>query len=77
LNTRNNVFISYASADADIARRIFECLSSRYQNIWFDENEILWGDNVVQEINTGLQNSLMGIVILSDNFSIELCLNSS
>jgi hypothetical protein len=68
LSARKNVFISYASADADVARRIVNCLKDYYQDIWFDENEIVWGDNVIQKINSGLTESLMGFVILSDNF---------
>lgn len=53
----------------EVARQIVKCLESKYQGkIWFDQNKIVWGDNVVQEINDALRNSLMGIVILSNDF---------
>lgn len=69
MNDRRKVFVSYASADEQVARRIVECLEGKQRSqIWFDKNEIVWGDNVIQEINSGLADSLMGIVILSDNF---------
>lgn len=69
MNARNRVFISYASQDVDIATRTVKCFEPKYKGmIWFDEKEIVWGDNVIQEINVGLRDTLMGIMILSDNF---------
>lgn|GEM_PF-1518150 len=65
---RNRIFISYASADQEIANRIAECLRSKNKEIWFDQIEIVWGDHIISEINQGLSTSFMGIVILSRNF---------
>ena len=48
------------------------------KNIWFDQKEIVWGDNVIAD--AGLSESFMGIVVLSNNFfdrtMTELELNS-
>jgi len=65
---RNRIFISYASPDKEAVERIVQCLESNNKNIWFDQNEIVWGDNIITEINTGLAESRMGIVVLSHNF---------
>ena len=64
----NKVFVSYASTNAEIARRIIDCLKGSYPDLWFDEHMIVGADNIILEINTGLANSLMGIVILSDDY---------
>lgn len=38
------VFVSYASQDADAARRICEALRSAGLVVWFDQNELRGGD---------------------------------
>ncbi|MPZ07880.1 MAG: TIR domain-containing protein [Nitrososphaeraceae archaeon] len=68
MNTRKKVFVSYASTDSEIARRIVDCLKESYPELWFAEYVIVGGDNVILDINAGLVDSLMGIPILSNNF---------
>jgi TIR domain len=65
---RNKIFISYASADEEVANRLADCLKRKNKDIWFDKIQITWGDQIVSEINTGLSTSFMGIVVLSNNF---------
>ena len=38
------VFLSYASQDADVARRICEALRSAGLEVWFDQSELRGGD---------------------------------
>lgn len=68
IEKRDRIFISYASADEQVANRIADCLRSKNIKIWIDTDEITWGDQIVAKINTGLSTSYMGIVILSNNF---------
>jgi TIR domain len=68
MKERDKIFISYASADKQVANRIAECLRSKNIKIWIDRQEIIWGDPIVAKINSGLSSSFMGIVILSNNF---------
>jgi hypothetical protein len=68
IEKRDRIFISYASADEQVANRIAECLRSKNKEIWIDKEEITWGDQIVAKINSGLSTSSMGIVILSNNF---------
>ncbi|MFL6453584.1 MAG: hypothetical protein ACJ71L_06235 [Nitrososphaeraceae archaeon] len=38
------------------------------KDIWFDQRKIVWGDDIISEINNGLSSSFMGIVVLSNKF---------
>src|SRR3954464_4485897 len=38
------VFLSYASQDADAARRICDALRAAGVEVWFDQNELVGGD---------------------------------
>ena len=38
------VFLSYASQDADAAKRICEALRAAGVEVWFDQNELVGGD---------------------------------
>ena len=40
----NAVFLSYASQDADAARRICESLRAAGVEVWFDQSELRGGD---------------------------------
>ena len=68
IENRDRIFISYASADEQVANRIVECLRSKNKEIFFDLIDIGWGDQIVAKINSGLSTSSIGIVILSNNF---------
>lgn len=64
-----DVFISHASEDKT---QYVEPLCKKFESegikIWYDKNEILWGDNIVKKINHGLSKSKYVIVVLSINF---------
>ena len=56
-----DVFISYSSADADIARALNNALQSQGKTTWFDQESIAAGTaNFQQEIYKGIE--------ISDNF---------
>lgn len=61
----NQVFISYASADKGVARRLVDELKERGLNVWFDECEIKPGDDFSKAIREGIENSRYCIVLLS------------
>lgn len=48
-------FISYSRADKSFARRIHDQLQGRGIRCWLDEHQILPGDNVAKEIDTGIR----------------------
>ncbi|NER80264.1 MAG: TIR domain-containing protein [Leptolyngbya sp. SIO1D8] len=61
-----DVFISYSSADADIARRLNEALQSQGKSTWFDQESIAAGTaDFKQEIYRGIEASDNIVFILS------------
>ena len=42
------VFLSYASQDADAARRICEALRAAGVEVWFDQSELVGGDRGIR-----------------------------
>jgi len=62
-----SVFISYASADKSIAKRLTSDLKESKIDVWFDEDQILVGDSITERIQDGLRSSDYIIVLLSEN----------
>lgn len=64
-----DIFISHASEDKDdIARPLFDSLTSKGVTVWFDEAVLTVGDSLRRKIDEGLASSRFGVVILSTNF---------
>lgn len=68
LKARNplaRVFLCHSSRDKDFVRRVATSLVDHGCRVWFDAWEIRVGDNIVQKINDGLQESDFVAVVLS------------
>ncbi|WP_084286574.1 toll/interleukin-1 receptor domain-containing protein [Halomonas halodenitrificans] len=63
------VFISYASVDKELARKITSYLSSQGIETWLDEQEISPGDSISKKINEGLKSSQWFLQIMSPESS--------
>lgn len=64
-----DVFISYASEDKEtFVSPLVKCLQSRNINVWWDDQNIKWGDSIRQKIDFGLTNSRLGIVVISPEY---------
>jgi|ERR1051325_68406 hypothetical protein len=61
------VFISYASADKEMARRLAYDLKSAGVNTWFDEFELKAGDPLLHTIRIGIEQSDFLLVLVSIN----------
>jgi TolB-like protein len=61
------VFLSYASEDADAARRICEALHRSGIDVWFDESELRGGDAWDQKIRKQIRDCALFIPIISAN----------
>lgn len=62
-------FISHASEDkVTVGRPLYEALTSKSYEVWFDEAELHIGDSLLDKIDEGLANCRFGIVILSPRF---------
>lgn len=64
-----DVFLSHASEDKDsVARPLAVLLEDLGLRVWFDEFEFRIGDNIVDKLNTGINSSRFGTVVLSKAF---------
>jgi len=64
-----DTFISHASEDkASVARPLAAMLERRGLRVWLDENELVLGRGLSDQIDRGLANSDFGVVILSEAF---------
>jgi 8-oxo-dGTP pyrophosphatase MutT (NUDIX family) len=62
-----DVFISYSSHDQEQVRQLERRLTDTGLKVWFDERCIQPGDNILQAIETGLSNSRVMLLCMSDN----------
>ena len=61
------IFLSYASQDADAARRICEALRAAGLEVWFDQNELRGGDAWDASIRKQIKECALFVPIISDN----------
>lgn len=68
-NAEYDVFISHASEDKEsFVNDLVQALINRGIKVWYDSQNIEWGDSLRTKIDNGLRNASFGIVILSNNF---------
>ncbi len=65
--TEHDVFLSYASADIDIARRIRAALEDQQYSVWWDKGRILAGDDFLTGIFDAILGSRYFLIILTSN----------
>lgn len=70
-NSEFDVFISYAHADEDYVQQLVECLHSLGIRVWFDKNQIRWGDEHRAKMDYGIRHSRYSIVVCSANYFSE------
>jgi hypothetical protein len=63
----NAVFLSYASQDADAARRICEALPAAGVEVWFDQSELRGGDAWDQKIRKQIKDCALFVPVISAN----------
>lgn len=64
-----DVFLSHASEDKDdYVRDLVAIGKEAGLRIWYDEDEIAWGDSLRDRIDSGLRGSLFGVVVFSPAF---------
>ena len=59
------VFLSYASQDAEAAKRICDALRAAGVEVWFDQNELVGGDAWDQKIRSQIKDCALLIPIIS------------
>lgn len=61
-----SVFISYHYSNKNIARKVANELKGISDHVWFDAQEINIGDNIKNKVESGLNNSDLFVIILSN-----------
>jgi hypothetical protein len=64
----HDLFISHASEDKEMVRRLRDALTARGWSVWLDELELTVGDSVSSRIDEALARSRFGVVVLSTAF---------
>ena len=63
-----NTFLCHASEDKGaIVRRFNNLCKQKGINTWFDENEVHWGDRILDKISHGLARSMFVVVFVSNS----------
>lgn len=63
----NAVFLSYASQDAEAARRICDALRAAGIEVWFDQSELRGGDSWDQKIRRQIKECALFVPVVSAN----------
>lgn len=67
-----DVFISHAYEDKEsFVDELFMEMEKEKLKVWYDTNQLFWGDSMREKIDKGLKKSRYGIVILSPNYIAE------
>ena len=61
------VFLSYASQDAEAARRICEALRAAGVEVWFDQSELVGGDAWDQKIRKHIKDCALFVPLITPN----------
>lgn len=69
LPERRDVFLCHAWDDRQgAAKDLCDLLESRDVSVWFSEKDVLLGSSLLREIDKGLANSRVGIVLVTPSF---------
>ena len=64
-----DIFISHSSKDKpEFVELLINELKNTSLSVWYDQNSIIFGDDIKNKIMTGIQNALLFVIILSDSF---------
>ncbi len=65
----HDIFLSHASEDKEtFVQELYKRLTEAQYKVWYDENELGWGDNLKIKIKEGLKASRYGIVVISNKY---------
>lgn len=63
------IFISHSNLDKEMyVKELVEEIRKLNVKVWYDEESVLFGDNLFEKIYSGLEKCEFGIIILSKNF---------
>lgn len=67
-----DIFVSHAYEDKEsFVDEFVEALCNQGLKVWYDTDELKWGDSMREKIDKGLAKSRYGVVVLSPNYIAE------
>lgn len=63
-----DIFISYSSNDREKVNRLAQELQLKGMKVWFDDEQIIPGDDVIEKIRNGISSSKFYVICLSPSF---------
>ena len=63
-----DIFISYSSNDSKKVRQLVKALQSKGANLWFDDEQVLPGDDLIEKMKEGILKSKYYVICLSPSF---------
>lgn len=66
-----DVFISYSRSDSDIVEILYNKLSDRGLNVWYDRRNLILGDDFRKEIKKAIRTAKLFVPVLSANIRKE------
>lgn len=72
LRRRGIIFFSYCNRDKQKAREIFNKLQPLFPNLWYDDQKLLGGRNYETEIQMGIENAKVFILLLTPSVAKDL-----
>ena len=71
LNTGTDVFISYSRADALVAGKLYDTLTSRGIKVWYDRNSLSYGSDFMKDIINGIKQTKLFVPIITNNIEAQ------
>lgn len=62
---RTDVFISYSRMDETMTEKLYNALTKRGLNVWYDRKNLAAGDKWLEKINTAIKTTKFCVVIIS------------
>lgn len=67
-----DVFVSHAWEDKEsFVEEFVTCLKELDLKVWYDKDQISWGDSMRKRIDEGLKKSTFGVAVLTPNYIAE------
>lgn len=64
----HDVFLSHASADNEVATQLYDELTARGLDTWFDGAELRLGESLMRQIDRGIAGSRCGLLLITVAF---------
>lgn len=68
---RGRIFVSYSHADADLVRPMCEALKTRGYALWLDQDRLVLGDRLAEEIDRALEDSIAFIAFVGPHYFLD------